>query len=152
MARIFETTDSDVKRLDALELTKLLKRLLSLEAEANGIRRSAITASLEITVSDGGEDASIEWQGAPDRTEWIPNRNTLFQCKATDMGPKACAKEVVTTDGSAVKPRVDQVLTAGGAYALFCTTSCNRRMERARVKAIRDALQVQGKAYRRVSR
>jgi len=66
MARIFETSDGDIERLDALELTQLLKRLLALDAEANGIRQTAITASLDITVSDGGEDASIEWRGLPE--------------------------------------------------------------------------------------
>jgi hypothetical protein len=147
MGGLFEIREGDINRLCAWDLTMLLKRLLVLDAEASGIRHSAVTASLSITVSDGGEDASIEWQGPPESTPWIPNRNTLFQCKATSIGPTACGREVVTADGSAVKPRIDQVLSAGGAYVLFSTTPCNKKMKEARIAKMREAFQSLAKPY-----
>lgn len=147
MAGIFETTNEDIKRLNAFQLTDLLRRLLLLEAKEHGIPRSCVHGSLQITAADGGEDASIEWKGEPTSTEWLPNRNTMFQCKATTTEPTACEREVLVSDRSAVKPRIDKFLSAGGAYILFCTTSCNSQMSDDRVNAIRNALRAQSKTY-----
>ncbi|MFZ2653741.1 MAG: hypothetical protein WAX69_02385 [Victivallales bacterium] len=147
MSRIFETTGKDIERLDAFQLTKLLLRLMTLEAEKFGIPRSCVSGSLNITARDGGEDANIKWDGAPDKTEWFPNRYTLFQCKATDTSPSTCSAEVFDSEGKDIKKRVDEVLSAGGAYVLFCTTSCNTAMDLARVEAIRNSFRKLGKSY-----
>ena len=147
MALIFETSNKDIERLDAKQLTSLLIRLLTLEAGQNRIPRSCVQGSLQITASDDGEDAHIKWEGGPEHTDWIPNRYTLFQCKATDTSAKKCEKEVVKPDGSNIKLRVDEVLSAGGAYILFCTTSCDTKMSEDRVAAIRKAFRAHEKAY-----
>jgi hypothetical protein len=147
MAAIFETSNKDIERLDAKQLASLLMRLLTLEAAQNRIPQACVQGSLQITVSDEGEDAHINWEGGPEHTDWIPNRYTLFQCKATDTGPRKCEKEVVKPDGSGIKSRVDEVLSAGGAYILFCTTSCNTKMSKARIAAIRKALRRHRRGY-----
>jgi hypothetical protein len=65
MPRLFEVTPGQIERLDARQLTELLRRLLYLEAARQGIARAAVQASLRIDVPDGGEDgtASGVWRG-----------------------------------------------------------------------------------------
>ncbi|MEA2000099.1 MAG: hypothetical protein U9N61_12350 [Euryarchaeota archaeon] len=107
MIRILEITPDDINKLDDLQLTDLLLRLLRLEAQKYGIPKSCISGSLNIKAADGGEDAHIKWSGGPEKTEWIPNRYTLFQCKATEMPSSKCKNEIVS-DGE-LKPRVKNV-------------------------------------------
>ena len=79
MVHILEVTPDDIKRLDKNQLPDLLLRLLRMEAHKWGIPKSCISGSLNIDAKDGGEDARIEWTGGSDKTEWLPNRCTLFQ-------------------------------------------------------------------------
>ena len=93
---LFECTYADIERLNDVQLTALLRRLLHLEARAAGIPASAVRASLKVDVADGGEDARIGWEGGPANTNWIPTRLCLFQSKATDMSPAECRKEILS--------------------------------------------------------
>ena len=90
MSKIFEVTPEHISRLNSLQLTALLRRLLHLEAERHGLPTSGVEVPLKITVSDAGEDARIKWSHGPARTNWAPRRLTLFQIKATAMTPQQC--------------------------------------------------------------
>lgn len=158
MPGLFEIDHDDVKRLNAVQLTELLRRLLYLEARARGIPASCVSVSLRINVADGGEDARIEWRGKPEPkdTVWIPSRLTLFQCKATDMAPMDCKEEVLrkqpkkgkaSTEQPKLKPTVEEVLDAGGSYVIFVNRGYNRGLRRSRVKRVREALRECGKSY-----
>ena len=118
MNRLNQVLFSDIQRLDAITLTELLLLLLKLEAERYGLRRSTVAVSLNIESSDGGEDGRVKWEGGPERTAWIPNRFTVFQCKATDMPPAKCGSEVCKKDSKELKPRVKEVWDAKGSYVL----------------------------------
>lgn len=142
-----EVTYEDIERLTDYQLTDLLRRLLHLEAVSVGIPGSAIAVSLKITVSDGGEDGVIQWVDGPDRTDWLPNRYTLFQCKATDMPPAACRGEILKKGSVQLKPQVEEVLDAGGTYILFYGRSCNSGQVKSRVAKFREAVRDAGKAY-----
>lgn len=146
MPGIFEIEAKDILSLDSNQLTKLLLKLISLEAEKNDIPRSCIEGSLNITVSDDGEDAHINWNGNPQSTEWFPNKNILFQCKATNTGRANCKKEFLTNNGE-IKKRVDEVLSQGGSYILFCHTDCTGKMIKERIKGFREALTLAQKTY-----
>jgi len=111
MAPLFKVESKDINDLDALQLTKLLKLLLHLEARSSGIAARAIDVALNITVADGGEDGRIEWSGEPKNTEYLPHRLVQFQNKATNMGPADCANEIVNKKEGTVKPMVDAVLS-----------------------------------------
>ncbi|MCP4988635.1 MAG: hypothetical protein GY928_22080 [Colwellia sp.] len=139
MTKPFNVESQDITQLDALQLTKLLKILLHAEAKKFGIEQRAVEVALNITVSDGGEDGRIEWNGAPDSTDYIPYRKTLFQNKATDMTATECARELVTKKG-VLKPLVAQVLGQGGTYVLFTTQELVKLHKQERVKSMRAKL------------
>jgi hypothetical protein len=141
-----EVTYGDIERLDALQLTRLLKKLLHLEADAHGIPRSCADVSLKITVSDGGEDGRIQWSGGSEWTERIPRRFTVFQCKATDMGPEDFRKEILQERSLTLKRAVAEVLEEGGGYVVFLGRSCNAEERGPRLSKMRETLREVGRS------
>ena len=147
MTTLFRVESTDVKGLNALQLTKLLKLLLHLEARTHGIAGRAVDVALNINVQDGGEDGRIQWKDGPSDTNFLPCRMVQFQVKATEMGPADCAKEITTSDGN-LKPMIEQVIDRNGAYIMFTSQELNaKQMIRDRVTAIRSKLSELGKAY-----
>lgn len=146
MAKPFKVESGDINKLNDVQLTQLLKELLHAEAFRFGIAQRAVEVALNIITGDGGEDGRISWKDGPDSTDYIPNRLSLFQNKATDMGPAAYAKEVITDKGL-VKPIVDQVLSEGGSYIVFTTQELNSKQKQARIKKVRDSFLGAGKKY-----
>lgn len=145
MVHIIEVTPDDINKLKDIQLTDLLLRLLRMEAQKYGIPKSCISGSLEIKASDDGEDANIKWSHGPEKTDWIPNRNSLFQCKAEDIGPTECKNEILSK--GELKPRIKDVLDNGGSYVLFFTQICTQKMKKEREKKIREGIQGTGAPY-----
>jgi hypothetical protein len=147
MPALFKVESSDIKDLNALQLTKLLKLLLHLEARSSGIAERAVDVALNITVPDGGEDGRIQWNTGPPHTNYLPIRFVQFQVKATAMGPTDCANEIVNRDGS-MKRMVESVLDNGGAYILFTNQELNTEQKiPERIAKIREKLTELGKPY-----
>ena len=119
MTQLFEITHKDINHLTDDQLTDLLRRLLHLEAARFGIAASGVRVSLHIDVPDGGEDGRIQWSEGPVRTDYVPNRLTMFQCKAKAMRPADCGKELRLPHSKQLKPQVEKVLDAGGSYILL---------------------------------
>ena len=115
----FDVRGEDLAGLRADQLHELLRRLLSVEAQANGIPLDGIHVSSNIAAADGGEDGRIAWQGGPERTDFLPSRLCQFQLKAGEITPSKAGREVVAR--GKVKPMVRAVLEDGGHYALLCT-------------------------------
>ncbi len=115
----FDVQGEDLAGLRADQLHELLRRLLSVETQANGIPFDGIHVSSNIAASDGGEDGRISWQGSPERTDFLPSRLCQFQLKAGEIGPSRVGREVVAR--RKVKSMVRAVLEDGGHYALLCT-------------------------------
>lgn len=119
---------NEIERLNDAQLTELLKRLLNLEAAQFFISPSAVSVSLNIHVSDGGQDGRIKWDDGPTRTDFVPNRFTVFQVKATKMDPSDCKKELFegkrkgkgTPKKKQLKSKVKEVLECNGCYIIFC--------------------------------
>lgn len=147
MPRLFECSYEDIQSLNAVELTGLLRKLLYLEARKFGIAASAVHASLKIDVPDGGEDGRIQWKGNPEHTTWLPSRFCLFQCKATALDPNDCKREVLVKGKNQLKPRVKEVLDAGGVYILFYGRDCNPQHQEPRIAKIREAIREAGESY-----
>jgi hypothetical protein len=143
----FEVTYEDVERLKDVQLTDVLRQLLYLETGSAGIPSFSVGVPMKIYVSDDGEDGRVQWQGGPVRTDWLPNRFTLFQAKATGMSPDQCKKEIHLRGTTQLKLQVEEVLDAGGTYILFYGRSCNTRQENARLKRLREAISEAGKPY-----
>jgi len=147
MPTLFKVESSNIKLLNDLQLTKLLKMLLHLEARSSGIAERSVEVALNINVGDGGEDGRIQWNGDPKSTQFLPLNLVQFQNKATtSMGPADCAKEILNKDGI-LKPKVEEVLDNGGAYILFTTQELNKDQKDERIKKIRGVLANLGKAY-----
>jgi hypothetical protein len=146
MTKPFNIESADIKLLNAIQLTQLLKELLHAEAFYYNLPQRAIEVALNITTGDGGEDGRISWKDGPESTPYIPNRLTSFQNKATDMTPSAYRKEILTTGGD-IKPLVEQVLDSRGSYIVFTTQELNSRQKQARIGKIREALSECGKSY-----
>jgi hypothetical protein len=147
MSQLNTITFREVERLDQSQLTELLLMLLRLEASRHDLFQGEIAVSLEISVSDGGEDGRIKWDGGPQRTDWIPNRFTVFQSKATKMSPSKCKAEVRKKDSKELKNRVKEVLDAGGTYVLFYGRECNPEHCQLRITEIRAAIRESGANY-----
>ena len=143
----FSVGPEDIKRLGAIELTMLLRKLLYLEAASNGIPMREVDAPLQINVPDGGEDASIQWEGEPAETEWLPTNDVVFQCKATNMTSAAAGKEVLNSDGTRVKRRVHDVLEREGAYILFYHKGLVADGKDERIGAMREAFKSVDASY-----
>jgi hypothetical protein len=148
MKSIWEVTFEDIERLNDKQLAELLHRLLRLEAKRNGIAApDVLDVPQKITVADGGEDGRIRWTGTPDKTEFIPLRFTIFQCKATNLQPAHCESEITRPKTDELKPMVEEVLDAGGAYVLFMNYHCTEEMRQDRVEGFRKAIRRARKSY-----
>lgn len=146
MSTLFRVESRDITELNDLQLTKLLKLLLHLEARFSGIADRAVDVALNITVADGGEDGRIKWDAGPDKTKYLPSRFCQFQIKATYMGPADCANEIVTRDGL-MKRMVEDALDNGAAYILFTNRELNTEQKTERIARIREKLASLGKQY-----
>ena len=146
MPSVFEVDVDAIELLSDVQLTRLLKHLLHLEAQSAGIAHRAVEVALNITVADGGEDGRIAWEGGPASTDYLPTRLLQFQVKATDMGPAACGNEILNSQGQ-LKPMIEQVLSSGGSYILFTNRKLNRRQKQNRIDAIRTQLRNLGIPY-----
>ena len=151
MTKIFEVEPTDIQSLSPERLTRLLEKLLHAEARAHGIPQGSVDVGANIHSKDGGEDGRIQWSGGPNITNYLPTRFVQFQCKATKMSPKQCAKELVGRDGR-IKPMVDQALSAGSTYVLFTNQTLNRQQKNRRVNAMRQLLVNLGKPYAETAR
>ena len=139
MTRIFEVETKDIESLSAVQLTRLLAKLLHSEAQAHGIPKRSVEVGININSSDDGEDGRIQWKDGPNKTDFLPSRFVQFQCKATKMGPKKCAKELVGKNKK-IKPMVDRGLSSGSTYILFTNQALNRKLKNRRVDAMRKKL------------
>ncbi|MFN7097410.1 MAG: hypothetical protein ACK4PR_07625 [Gammaproteobacteria bacterium] len=164
---MFTVSIEDIKLLNAGKLTKLMERLMILEADATGIPTPRIHVSHAINVADGGEDGRIEWEGGPTKTEFFPSRCCLFQCKATELAPADCKEEILTAFktkkvSARLKLQVEaifernasissqsscQAISPEGSYVLFYGYPLNQKQIEERIKRFREALQDAGKPY-----
>lgn len=134
-----------IEALAERALAELLRHLLSVEAQEQGIPAGAIHVASRIHTPDGGEDGRIAWSGAPDRTPFLPGRLCQFQLKAAKIGPAAAAHDVLSGGGE-VKAIVRSALEAGGHYIMLCAHRYVQREIEARKTRIRDAVRSGGLA------
>ena len=139
----FEVTGKHIELLTDRTLPVLLRRLLSAEAQAQGLPEHGIHVAVSITTPDGGEDGRIEWTKGPSRTPFLPSRFCQFQLKAGQVSPSDAAREVVSRSG-VVKPMVQDALEAGAHYIMLCSRPYTHQQIEAREERIRAALRGAG--------
>jgi hypothetical protein len=144
---MFEITPDDLSGFGGLELVQLLRRLLYAEAHAAGVPLFNVAAPLQITIADGGQDAHVMWTGGADQTPFFPHRDVVFQCKATDHGGAAWAKETWTKKSQRGKttPRVlntalTDALKRGASYIGVTLTVLTGDKPKDRVAAIEGGI------------
>ncbi len=147
MSKILEVTYKEIENTTPDQLTELLRTLLYSEAKKYLIPSSGVHVPLKITVPDGGEDGRIEWSNGPEYTDFVPNRLTLFQCKAGTLSPTECRDELLLKDKSDLKPRVKEIFEHGGTYILFYNKNCNTDQAVPKVDDLRNALVTLNKPY-----
>jgi len=142
---IFETTASQIERLDQAQLVELLRRLIQAELNKNSIPLRSGTAPAQITIADGGDDARVSWSGGPNETDWLPSRFTIFQSKKGTTSPAGLKEETQTksTQGSRtpeLNEALQEAISQSGAYVIVTSTSVvGTKLDR-RIKAIRDGI------------
>lgn len=138
----FEVSSDDIQVLAPSDFADLLRSLLSTEASTHGLPLDRIHVASNITAPDGGEDGYIEWEGGPDRTDFLPRRMNQFQLKCGNIPPNAAGREVLTGKGQ-IKPMVRDVLRAGGCYIMLSNHRFTRKDIKVREerisKSLRDA-------------
>ena len=130
----FEISGEDVKRLPQANLPELLRQLLYVEAVANGLPQDRIHVAGNVNTPDGGEDGRIEWDGEPDRTQFLPGRRCQFQIKAGEISPVQAGREVL-------KPMVRSMLEAGGCYIMLSGHRYSKQLVQRREASMHSALQ-----------
>ncbi|MBF0145898.1 MAG: hypothetical protein HQL84_04970 [Magnetococcales bacterium] len=143
----FEVSDKDIQGLSAEQLSDLLRRLLKEEINHHQLQVIQFHVPGAINTADGGEDGSIELAEDPPQGCVLTNMRTVFQCKATDLSPSACKKEILDHCGTALKPLVKVCLDSGGGYVLFLRSSLTNQQIQKRIHAIREAIRSTSELY-----
>ena len=137
-----EVSADDVRLLSDEQFADLLRRLLEAEALINDIPLDGVHVASNITAPDGGEDARIFWHGGVERTNFLPSRKCRFQMKTGRVTPSIAGNEV-TTRGQ-IKPKIREVIEAGGNYIMLSTQLQTGQGIDARQLSIREAIRDAG--------
>ena len=144
----FEITGEHITVLDTPDFVKLLDRLLTAEAKANGIPLEGIHVSTNVNARDWGVDGSIEWQQGPDHTDYLPCRHVAFQLKNKKVSPSEAAAEVLQgprSDAPGVpKEQVKRAIQNRGCYVVLCSRRYVHKEIQRREDSIRQALRGAG--------
>ena len=115
----FEVRKEMVAALDDAQVRKLLERLLIAEANQRSMSHFGISVGGNQTAGDGGVDASINWTGAPEPSDWLPRRSIYFQCKAEAMAAAKLRDEM--RPSGVPRPIFAELAASNGAYIVFAT-------------------------------
>lgn len=135
---IFDITKGMVTGLADEVLRDLLDRLVTAEARARGIPLHSVIVGGNQTAPDGGIDASIGWNGAPDPHGWLPRRLTYFQAKAQIMRRGDIAREMKPK--GATRDLFQDLVESGGAYVIFTTDDVGTVAVADRIAVMREQL------------
>lgn len=148
MSTLFKVEPEDIGLLDQYQLTWLLNELLCCEASQFGIPLRYIHVATNINDPDDGEDGRIRWESGPNETDFLTQRYTMFQNKASKMTKGKYANHIVQEKNKhLLKVKIEEVLSAGGTYIIFTTQKLNTKEKDERITAIRRKLLRLGKEY-----
>lgn len=148
---MFTVHPDEIKDFTGDELVELLRRLLYAEARKAGVPLRGVHVPLQITVADGGQDASIIWTGGEASTDYFPGRDIVFQCKAKDTGNVQWEQEVwtkptqkATVAVKVLNDAVRDVLARGGSYVGITAKSLVGKKPADRINAIKKGITTAG--------
>ena len=142
MTHMNEISSKNIENLEAAELVELLRCLLSNEVLRHSIDPQKISVSGNLYAPDGGEDGYIRWDDSSIKTKWLPHNEILIQCKAKDLQPGECKKEILVKDAvpKKLKPKVESIVNNNGCYILLTIKQCNPQMKNDRITAFYEAI------------
>ncbi len=112
--------------------TDAINRLLQAEAAATGMAGSSLVLNRVETIPDGGVDAEIT--DAPAGGEWIPEGDSVWQFKRSNLYPRKCAEEFGRAGWAQLR------VQAGSAYVMVLGVSLSPSLlERRRVAILKEA-------------
>ncbi len=68
---MFEISPEDIERFDGQKLGELLRVLVYAEARKAGVPLRNVAVPLQITIADGGQDASVRWENGEASTPYF---------------------------------------------------------------------------------
>ena len=139
----FEVSGKDIGGLPREDLPKLLRRLLTAEAETHNLPADGIHVADNADAADGGEDGRITWEGGSSRTRFLSSRRCQFQLKGGPVQPARAGREVLAKDGS-VKDMIRKFLENDGHYIMLCAKPYPQKAIEKREESIRTALRGAG--------
>ncbi|MEM7323594.1 MAG: hypothetical protein AAF531_10960, partial [Actinomycetota bacterium] len=86
----FEVSGEQIVHLET-RFTAAVNKLLRAEAAAAGIAQSSLILTNAENTPDGGVDATV--CSAPAGSDWIPEGDSVWQFKRSNVMPKACGEE-----------------------------------------------------------
>ncbi|MCI0564936.1 MAG: hypothetical protein MN733_41240, partial [Nitrososphaera sp.] len=107
---LYEITVDDINRLGEEAFIDFVNRLLQAEGQRAGIPPISIQTSMRKNDPDEGVDALVN--DAPAGLAWIPEGNSVWQFKKSDISPGQVKTEEFP------KPGVQKAVHGGGAYCL----------------------------------
>lgn len=134
----FTVTKELVAQANDVLLRTLLEKLLEAETRQRGIPLAAIFVGGNQTAADGGVDGSIEWEGDPEPTGWLPRRANFFQSKAEVIAAARLKKEMRPKD--VVRPIFTELAAKQGAYIVFTTDDPSKSAYDERIAAMAEVL------------
>lgn len=136
----FEISGEHIQALGTHRFSELLRTLLSAEAQENALPKVRLHVPSNINAPDGGEDGFIGWDGGPAETKSLPCRQNVFQLKCGQISPSRAGLDVLTSRKDEVKPRVREVLEAGGCYIMLSNHPFNGQAIKKREERITERL------------
>lgn len=116
------------------KFTEFVNRLLEREVSASGLDGHLLTINYNESIPDGGVDAVLR---EATKTEWLPEGESAWQFKRSDLGPSACADEFARA------VRVHEILKRGGTYVLVLGKALpDNLIERRRAKVVEKAVEL----------
>ncbi|HTW83344.1 MAG TPA: DNA-binding protein [Candidatus Sulfotelmatobacter sp.] len=132
----FTVGAGDVEALTPADFATLINHLVRLEVRQHEIPGVPDTTCRN-SDADGGIDGMMVWSGGPARTARLPARSVIWQSKSgRRLGPSDLVREIMRRDGTAIKPRIRDVLAADGAYIVFSGIDMTADQKLARTHAM----------------
>jgi len=146
---INEITIKEINQLTDIQLSEVLHSLIKQEFIKFNITDYEAFVPFNITVADGGEDAIAKWTGEPKFTDFLKNRHTLFQNKATKLPPSKCMDEILepiqgNSTSRKLKGQIEKLVKNNGCYILFTNQSIVTKGKEDRIAKFREAIKVAG--------
>ena len=137
---LLDFPDDQIALLGDQGLVDVMHLLVHHEVRTNALPLPRWSVPREIKAGDGGIDGHVQWEGGPEKTQFLPGRHVGFQIKAEMMSPAKCKAELLGKEGK-LPPEVQELLEAGGTYVMVIPDRLTAPKRKRRIEAMRQAIE-----------